>query len=65
MLPTGPRKARPDDRLRNMPGISMFGGATLPHRPGTTGLPHATLVADCTKVFVDTEDDQDEFREDA
>jgi hypothetical protein len=27
MVPTGPREARPDDRLRTRPGISRFGFA--------------------------------------
>src|SRR5258708_38634374 len=42
-MPTGPRKARPDDRLRIEPGISRFpdarlriSGLVLAHPPGMT-----------------------------
>ncbi len=36
-MPTGPRKARPDDRLRIEPGISRFRVCATAH-PGTTGV---------------------------
>jgi hypothetical protein len=42
-MPTGPREARPDDRLRIEPGISSFPdvqlrirGLVLTHHPGMT-----------------------------
>ena len=47
-MPTGPREARPDDRLRNEPGISRFPdaqlriwGLVLTHHPGMTVLESA------------------------